>query len=270
MTTNDLRTALARVRAFLFDLDGVLTPTAEIHRRAWAALFEAEFAARGVAPYRESDYYEHLDGKARLDGVRDLLASRGITLPEGHASDGPSLETLWGLGNRKNAAFSGIIERDGIEAYPGSLAFLDAIEAAGYASAVVTSSRNGEAVLRAAGLRERFSRLVDGQLAAGIGLAGKPAADTYLHAAQLLGQEASACAVIEDAVSGVQAGRAGGFGLVVGVDRGQGKHALHQAGADLVVSDLAELLPAFPGRPGAPDEARADDARVDDEGGSRA
>lgn len=247
MSPDEIRAALAPVRAFLFDLDGVLTPTAEVHRRAWAALFEAEFAARGVRPYREADYYEQLDGKARPDGVRDLLATRGVVLPEGSPDDDPARETVWGLGNRKNAVFARILEQEGVAPYPGSLALLDAVEAAGLAGAVVTSSRNGEAVLRAAGLRPRFDRLVDGTVAAELGLPGKPAPDTYLHAARLLGVPPERSAVVEDAVSGVAAGRAGGFALVVGVDRGTGAQALRSAGADLVVKDLAELLPGLSG-----------------------
>ncbi|KAB1644902.1 beta-phosphoglucomutase family hydrolase [Gulosibacter chungangensis] len=233
-----------QLRAFLFDLDGVITPTAEVHRRAWAALFTAEFAARGAAPeYTEADYFTYLDGKPRFDGVRDLLASRGITLPEGEPTDPPERETIAGLGNRKNEHFLRILEEGGVEAYPGSLALLEACRRFEFEAAIVTSSRNGKRVLLAAGLADRFEVVVDGIHASELGLPGKPAPDTYLQAAHELGIPSSECAVVEDAVSGVAAGAAGDFGLVIGVDRGVGQDALVAAGADLVVTDLAELIP---------------------------
>ena len=235
--------ALRDIRAFLFDLDGVITPTADVHRRAWAELFTAEFDARGIAvPYSEADYFAHLDGKPRHDGVRDLLASRGIALPDGEQGDAPERETVWGLGNRKNAIFAGILDRDGVEAYPGSLALLEVVEARGIATAIVTSSRNGHRVLEAAGLAGRFPVVVDGVRAAELGLRGKPAPDTYLRGAIELGVPAVSCAVVEDALSGVAVGAGGDFGLIIGVDRGAGHAALEAAGADLVVDDLAELV----------------------------
>jgi beta-phosphoglucomutase family hydrolase len=237
---------LGALRAVLFDLDGVLTPTAEVHMRAWGRMFSAFLASRGAAPYADADYFAHIDGKPRLDGVRSMLASRGITLPEGTPGDDPALATVAGLGNRKNAAFTAELAEHGVEPYPGSVRFLDAAAAAGLEVAVVSSSRNAEPVLRAAGLRDRFTVVVDGAVAAAAGLAGKPAPDTYLHAAGLLGRTAAECAVVEDAHSGVQAGRAGGFGLVVGVDRGAGALELLASGADLVVDDLAELIPGLP------------------------
>jgi beta-phosphoglucomutase family hydrolase len=240
---------LAGLRGLLFDLDGVLTPTAEVHMRAWARTLSAVLAERGVAePYSDADYFAYIDGKPRLDGVRDVLASRGIALPEGAPDDHPARDTVAGVGNRKNAAFAAEIAENGVAAYPGSVAFLDAAIAAGLAVAVVSSSRNAEPVLRAAGLRDRFGVVVDGLVAAAEGLPGKPAPDTYLAAAARLGLPAERCAVIEDAHSGVQAGRAGGFGLVIGVDRGAGALELRASGADLVVDDLDELvadLPAF-------------------------
>lgn len=240
---------LAGLRAVLFDLDGVLTPTAEVHMRAWGRMFSEFLASRPVAAYADADYFAHIDGRPRLDGVRAMLASRGIVLPEGEPDDDPSLETVAGLGNRKNAMFTAELEERGVAPYPGSVRFLDAAVAAGWDVAVVSSSRNAEPVLRAAGLRERFGVVVDGAVAAAAGLAGKPAPDTYLHAARLLGRTAAACAVVEDAHSGVQAGRAGGFGLVVGVDRGAGTLELLASGADLVVGDLAELIPGLPVAP---------------------
>ncbi|MFD2757773.1 HAD-IA family hydrolase [Gulosibacter faecalis] len=231
------------IRAFLLDLDGVITPTAEIHRRAWSSLFTAEFAKHGVAPYTERDYFEHLDGKPRFDGVRDTLASRGIELPEGSPDDTPDAETVGGLGNRKNAEFARLLAADGIAAYPGSLEFLRAIAATSIRTAVVTSSRNGRTVLEAAGLGRRFTTIIDGVHAAELGLPGKPAPDTYLQAARELDVPAAECAVVEDAESGVASGAAGGFGAVIGVDRGAGHDALRANGATLVVDDLADLIP---------------------------
>jgi beta-phosphoglucomutase family hydrolase len=237
---------LAALRAVLFDLDGVLTPTAEVHMRAWERMFSGFLASRSAAAYTDTDYFAHIDGRPRLDGVRAMLASRGIVLPEGTPGDDPALETVAGLGNRKNAAFTAELAERGVAPYPGSVRFLDAVVAAGLGVAVVSSSRNADAVLRAAGLRDRFAVVVDGQAAAAAGLAGKPAPDTYLHAAALLGRTAAECAVVEDAHSGVAAGRAGGFGLVVGVDRGAGALELLASGADLVVDDLADLIPGLP------------------------
>ncbi len=234
---------LLSVKAVLFDLDGVITPTAEIHMHAWAKLFSAELAARGIAePYTDADYFQYIDGKPRYDGVRAMLASRGIVLPEGSPTDAPELETVCGLGNRKNSVFTAVLEEDGIAPYPGSVAFLDAVERAGLQVAVVSSSKNAEVVLRAAGLRDRFGVVMDGVVAAHEGIAGKPAPDTYVEAGRLLGCSPAECVVVEDAHSGVQAGRSGDFGLVLGVDRGIGHQALIDAGADVVVDDLDELV----------------------------
>ncbi|MDJ1372249.1 beta-phosphoglucomutase family hydrolase [Gulosibacter molinativorax] len=237
------------IRAFLFDLDGVITPTAEVHRQAWAELFREEFEARGATPpYSEDDYFTYLDGKPRLDGVRDLLASRGITLPEGDIDDGPTEETVAGLGNRKNENFLTILDRDGVAAYPGSLRILDECAEREIESAIVTSSRNGMRVLAAAGLGDRFEVVIDGIHASELGLPGKPEPDTYLQAARELGIPSTVCVVVEDAASGVAAGAAGDFGLVIGVDRGVGQDALVNAGADIVVADLAELIGLLPER----------------------
>ena len=241
--------ALASLRGLLFDLDGVLTPTAEVHRRAWSRLFTPYLDQAGVAPYTEADYFEHVDGKPRYDGVRDLLASRGITLPEGTTADSPDDETVRGLGNRKNAAFEAELAEAGVTPYPGSVAFLDAALASGHRVAVVSSSANAVRVLEAAGLRDRFEVVVDGRVAAEDGLAGKPAPDTYLDGARRLGLSADECAVLEDATSGVAAGRAGSFGLVLGIDRGVGHDALLASGADLVVDDLADVVDAVSAGP---------------------
>ncbi|CAA9308568.1 MAG: Beta-phosphoglucomutase [uncultured Friedmanniella sp.] len=229
--------------AALFDLDGVLTPTAEVHMRAWRDLFVDFLTRRGLVdrPYVESDYFDHIDGKPRYEGVRSMLASRGITLADGEPSDGPDVETVCGLGNRKNAFFTAVLADDGVDAYPGSVALLDFLAGRGVEMAVVSSSRNAPAVLEAAGLADRFSVVVDGALASREGLAGKPSGATYVYAAEQLGVPVERTAVFEDALSGVEAGRDGGFGLVVGVDRGVGADRLQQAGADLVVADLEEL-----------------------------
>lgn len=243
LTLDEAASRLLGCKAVLFDLDGVITPTAEIHMHAWAKLFTDELVARGISePYTDADYFQYIDGKPRYDGVRAMLASRGISLPEGSPSDAPELETVCGLGNRKNSVFTAVLEEDGIAAYPGSLAFLDAVEQAGLQVAVVSSSKNAEVVLRAAGLRERFTVVMDGVVAAREGIAGKPAPDTYVEAGRLLGCSPSECVVVEDAHSGVEAGRRGDFGLVLGVDRGIGHQALIDAGADIVVDDLDALV----------------------------
>jgi beta-phosphoglucomutase family hydrolase len=233
----------ADARAVLFDLDGVLTPTADVHMRAWGQLFTDVLGARdGQAPYTDADYFDHVDGKPRSDGVRDLLTARGITLPEGSPDDAPDQDTVNGLGTRKNLIFASILESEGVQPYPGSVPLLDALAERGVGVAVVSSSRNAPAVLAAAGIADRFEVVVDGAVAAELGLPGKPAPDTFLHAARQLGVPAAACVVVEDALSGVQAGAAGGFAMVVGVDRGAGEKVLRDAGADLVVRDVGELL----------------------------
>ncbi len=239
----NVSTAINSYAAVLFDLDGVLTPTADTHRRAWSEMFTAFLNDYNATAYTEADYFTFLDGKPRYDGVRELLTARGINLPEGTPADPPTANTVCGLGNRKNLAFTTVLARDGVAAYPGSLTLLDYLAGTPLKLAVVSSSANAEAVLRAAKLRERFEFVVDGQVAAAEHLPGKPAPDTYLRGAELLGVTPDRTVVIEDAVSGVASGRAGGFGLVVGVDRGVGTDALRQAGADLVITDLAELTP---------------------------
>jgi beta-phosphoglucomutase family hydrolase len=230
--------------AALFDLDGVLTPTAEVHMRAWRDLFTDYLTLRGITdrPYVEADYFDFIDGKPRYDGVRDFLSSRDLTLPEGDPSDGPDADTVCGLGNRKNDFFAAALAADGVQPYPGSVALLDHLETTGTKVAVVSSSRNAPAVLDAAGLADRFEVVVDGEVAAEAGLPGKPAPDTYLEGARRLGVDPQRAVVFEDAVSGVRAGHDGGFGLVVGVDRGAGAESLTGGGADRVVSDLAELV----------------------------
>ncbi|SMQ68098.1 haloacid dehalogenase superfamily, subfamily IA, variant 3 with third motif having DD or ED/beta-phosphoglucomutase family hydrolase [Agreia sp. VKM Ac-1783] len=247
LSITDARARLTSLKAVLFDLDGVLTPTADVHMSAWARLFSPYLASRGIdEPYTDADYFAYIDGKPRYDGVRSFLASRSITLPEGTPEDSPELETICGLGNRKNSAFTESLESDGVAPYPGSLRFLDAVTDEGILVAVVSSSRNAEPVLRAAGIRDRFDVVVDGLVAAREGLAGKPSPATYAYGAELLGLTPQQCVVVEDAHSGVQAGRDGKFGLVLGVNRGAGAPELLASGADIVVDDLDELLPLSP------------------------
>lgn len=235
------RTDPRTLTAHLFDLDGVITPTALVHMRAWEQMFTEVLRAQGVTePYTDADYFAHIDGRPRYDGVREMLASRGIALPEGSPSDPPEAETVCGLGNRKNDLVLEMIRRDGVQPYPGTVAYLDSLGSEARL-AVVSSSRNAEEVLTGAGLRDRFETVVDGRVAEAAGLPGKPAPDTYLHAARILGVDAADSVVYEDAVSGVRAGAAGSFGAVIGVDRGAGADALRAAGATDVVADLAEL-----------------------------
>ena len=239
--------AWAQYDAVLFDLDGVITPTAEVHMRAWAAMFGEYLARRGSAPYTEQDYFAHIDGKPRYDGVAALLAARGIDLAWGEPADEPTTETVCGLGNRKNAVFNEVLAREGVEPYPGSVALVDRLLERGLRVAIVSSSANAPDVLAAAGVSDRFEVVVDGRVAREQQLLGKPRPDTYLYAGSLLGAPPERAVVVEDALSGVAAGAAGDFGLVIGVDRGAGAEALRAGGADLVVSDLGELVPGAAG-----------------------
>jgi beta-phosphoglucomutase family hydrolase len=232
------------VDAVLFDLDGVITPTAEVHMHAWAEMFTPFLAEHGVAPYTEQDYFAYVDGRPRYDGVAALLEARGIDLPWGDPSDSPDTDTVCGLGNRKNDMFGEVLARDGVTPYPGSVRLIDVLEERSTPMAVVSSSANAPDVLRAAGLLERFAAVVDGAVAREHSLPGKPRPDTFQYAADVLGVPHDRAVVVEDAVSGVQAGAAGRFAVVVGVDRGAGAETLRANGADLVVHDLAELVPA--------------------------
>lgn len=237
------------IRALLFDLDGVLTRTAVVHAAAWKEMFDeylrerAERTGEPFVPFDSSkDYDQYVDGKRREDGVRSFLESRGMTLPEGSPDDPPSTETVRGLGNRKNVLVLKRIQEDGVDAYPGSVAYVTAAKEAGLAMAVVSSSANAHDVLASAGLLDEFPTIVDGRLAAERELKGKPAPDTFLEGARLLGVPASQAAVFEDALAGVAAGRAGNFGMVVGVDRVGQAEQLRKHGADVVVKDLDELM----------------------------
>jgi beta-phosphoglucomutase family hydrolase len=233
------------IKGLLFDLDGVLTGTAELHRQAWKRTFDELLAHRdgpGFRPFTERDYLDHVDGRPRADGVREFLESRGITLPVGSADDQPGEATINGVGNKKNELLLKVIEEEGVRPYPGSRRYLEAAKKAGYRIAVVTSSANGEAVLKAADLTQFVQARVDGITITSQGLRGKPAPDSFLAGAKALGLEPGQAAVFEDALSGVRAGRAGNFGFVVGVDRAGQADALRAEGADVVVEDLAELL----------------------------
>jgi beta-phosphoglucomutase family hydrolase len=237
------------VRACLFDLDGVLTDTAKVHAAAWKQMFDAylqERAQRSGQPFApfdaKRDYDEYVDGKPRYDGVRSFLAARGIELPGGSPDDPPDRETICGLGNRKNELVLRMIRRDGVDAYLGSVRYLRAAVEAGLRRAVVSSSTNCQDVLEAAGIERCLEARIDGAVAERESLKGKPAPDTYLAGARALGVEPGEAAVFEDALAGVEAGRAGNFGFVVGVDRVGQADALRAHGADTVVPDLAELL----------------------------
>ena len=239
----------AALRGCLFDLDGVLVSTVASHAAAWQQMFDAFLQARAdrdgtpfVAFDVDRDYAQYVDGMKREDGVRRFLASRHITLPEGTADDSPDAETVHGLGNRKNEALHATIEAKGVDVYPGSVSFVRAVRADGLATAVVSSSANAPWILQVAGIDDLFDACIDGTYAAQHHVAGKPAPDMFLAGARALALEPSACAVFEDALAGVEAGRAGKFGLVVGVDRRSDADALRAHGADIVVTDLAELL----------------------------
>ena len=237
------------IRACLFDLDGVLTQTARVHAAAWQDMFDAflrDRAAQTGEPFVPldpvADYDEYIDGKLRYDGVRSFLASRGIELPEGEPTDPPDANTVHGLGNRKNELVLSLIRTKGVDAYEGSVRYVRAARDAGLRRAVVSASANARDVLEAAGIADLFEVRIDGIVAAEQHLRGKPAPDTFLAAAKALELEASEAAVFEDALAGVAAGKAGGFGFVVGVDRVGQAEALRQHGADVVVRDLAELV----------------------------
>ena len=231
------------IRVCLFDLDGVLTKTATVHFAAWKRTFD-EFLSRydpAQPEFSQVDYNRYVDGKHRADGVRGFLASRGITLPEGSAADPPDAATVQGIATRKNALVLQELEEHGVEVYQGSVDYLRAVKEAGLATAVVTASANGEHVIAAGGFADLIDARVDGVVAARDHLRGKPEPDTFLAGAKVLGVEPAQAVVFEDAISGVQAGRAGQFGYVVGVDRVGQADALRDAGADVVVQDLSEL-----------------------------
>jgi beta-phosphoglucomutase family hydrolase len=236
-------------RACLFDLDGVLTDTASVHAAAWKQMFDDYLRARAErdgTPFRpfdvKADYGPYVDGRPRMDGTRGFLESRGIHVPQGSPDDPPTAETLWGLSTRKNDLVQEKIKTVGVDVYPGSVRYLKAVKEAGLLTACVSSSANAEQVLDVAGLTSFIDDRVDGVVAKQRGLPGKPAPDTFLAAAADLGVAKEQAVVFEDALAGVQSGRAGGFGYVVGVDRVGHADALREHGADVVVQDLGELL----------------------------
>ena len=235
--------SLATFDAVLFDLDGVLTPTAEVHMHAWRTMFTELFAEKGVVElYTDDVYFRHLDGKQRMEGVASVLDSRGIIVPFGTPEDPPTADTVCGIGNRKNEVFARVLQTDGVAPYPGSLALVEELAATGMPMGVVSSSKNAVWVLGAAHLQHFFPVVVDGLVAGAEGLGSKPAPDMFLRAAVLMGVDPSRVAVFEDAISGVAAAHAGKFSLVVGVDRGVGERMLRDAGADVVIDDLASFL----------------------------
>lgn len=236
-----------QISACLFDVDGVLTRTAVVHRAAWKRTFDSflrEYEGPQAGEFTDDDYNSYVDGKPREDGVRDFLASRGIELPEGGPGDDADAQTITGVATRKNNLFQAEIDEHGVQAYEGSLRYLRAARDAGLRIAAVTASANGEQVISVGGFSDLIEERIDGVVAKRDGLRGKPAPDPFLAGAKALGVEPAQAAVFEDALSGVQAGRAGKFGIVVGVDRVDQAQALREHGADIVVADLAELLDA--------------------------
>ncbi len=237
------------IRATLFDLDGVLTDTASVHKKAWKTMFDEVLRERAqrtgeqfVAFDVAADYLNYVDGRRREDGVRTFLASRGIELPEGTPDDGPQTPTVFGLGNRKNEMFHRVLQTDGIKVFEGSRRYLEAAAGAGFGTAVVSSSANTREVLEQTGMDKFVQHRVDGVVMREQNIPGKPAPDSFLRAAQLLEVTPAESVVFEDALSGVEAARAGNFGYVVGVDRVGHAEALRRNGADVVVTDLAELM----------------------------
>ncbi len=232
------------IRACLFDLDGVLTQTARVHQAAWKRTFDEFLRSRdpAAAEFSQDDYNQYVDGKPREDGVRDFLASRGITLPEGADGDPADAATIRGVATRKNELLLRELDEHGVQVYEGSMRYLRAVKEAGLATAVVTASANGEQVVAAGGFADLIDARVDGVVAKRDGLRGKPAPDSFLAGARALGVPPAEAAVFEDALSGVAAGRAGEFGFVVGVDRVGQAEGLRERGADVVVQDLDELL----------------------------
>lgn len=240
--------SLERIDAVVFDMDGVVTDTASVHSAAWKRLFDEYLAERvrgtgeTLVPFdRDEDYRRYVDGKPRYDGVRDFLASRGIVLPEGESSDPPERETVRGLGNRKDSYFRAYVREHGVRAFPSTVELVGRLKEAGCGAAIISASRNMREVLEGAGVGGLFEVEVDGRTAETLGLPGKPDPAVFLEAASRLGVDPARAAVVEDALAGVEAGRRGRFALVVGVDRVGHPDALRAVGADVVVSDLAEL-----------------------------
>lgn len=250
---------LFRAQGVLFDLDGVLTPTAEVHMRAWQAVFDEVFAAWDIEPpYTDADYFDYVDGKKRYDGVASLLRSRNVEIPWGAVDDPPEADTVCGIGNRKNAAFAASLRAEGIAPFPGSLALVQALHAAGVPLGVVSSSKNAEEVLAAAGIRSYFRVVVDGVVAERESLASKPAPDMFRAGAEALGVDPAQSVAVEDATSGVASAASAGFATVVGVDRGAGADALREVGATVVVDDL-DAFPTAVGAASTPSDSASEE-----------
>ena len=239
--------SLKNTAAVIFDMDGVITDTAGVHRSAWKVMFDdylsqvAHRTGRSHSPFEYVDYLRHVDGKSRADGARSFLTSRGIELPEGDEDDPPERETIWGLANRKDLVLREVLGASGVKAFPSSVALVRQLQDHGAGTAVISTSRNCQAILEAAGIGDLFPVRVDGRECARLGLPGKPSPAVFLEAARRLGVDPSRAVIVEDAQAGVRAGRAGNFGLVIGVDRGGQADQLLAEGADVVVADLAEV-----------------------------
>jgi len=252
-----MKLSLENIVACIMDMDGVVTDTARLHARVWKKIFDAFLAARArrdsdkeIAPFDiETDYLEFVDGKPRYDGVTDFLAARSITLPYGDVDDPPEKQTICGLGNRKNKYFKEEIEKEGVQVFPGTISFIQKGSAAGLRFALISASRNARLILEAAGISDLFDVVVDGNDAAELGFAGKPAPDIFLEAAGRLDVEVKKTLVIEDAQAGVQAAKSGGFARIIGVDRHDQGQKLAHCGADVVVKDLGELIIDFGAEP---------------------
>jgi len=233
--------------AVVFDMDGVVTDTAVVHRRAWQAMFDPFLAALAERtdtvqrPFSEDDYLRYVDGKQRADGVTSFLGSRNVVLPRGSAEDPPGEQTVWALANRKDQTFQHVLTSDGARAFPSTVGLVRDLQDHGLGTAIISASRNCQAILDAAGIGDLFPVRVDGLESARLGLPGKPAPAVFLEAVRRLGAIPRRSVVVEDALAGVQAGRDGEFGLVVGVDRVGQADALREHGADIIVSDLSEV-----------------------------
>jgi alpha,alpha-trehalase len=238
----------SRFDAVVFDMDGVITDSASVHAHAWKRMFDEYLAehdrasARSAAPFDADDYLRYVDGRPRDDGVSGFLASRGITLPRGNRSDPPEAETIWGLANRKNEAFLRTVENDGVKAFPSSVRLVESLQARGIGTAVISASRNAQTILDAAGVGSLFAVRVDGVELERLGLPGKPDPAMFVEATRRLGASPDRSVIVEDAIAGVEAGRRGQFALVIGVDRVGQADRLRKHGADVVVTDLAEVV----------------------------
>jgi beta-phosphoglucomutase family hydrolase len=248
------RVTRAQFDAVLFDLDGVITMTAKVHAKCWQQMFDEYLGKRAKEreePFQpfdsDRDYRLYVDGMPRVDGVRSFLASRDITLEEGTVDSPPDSDTVYGLGNRKNVLIHQVLQTDGVEVFQGTLDWITYLHEVGIRTAVVSSSKNCEAILKVAGISDLFEVRVDGVIAGERSLPGKPAPDTFLEGAREMGVTAQRSVVVEDAIVGVQAGRAGEFGLVIGVDRHGEANQLKENGADIVVQCLSEMIPRVPG-----------------------